>query len=586
MAPRLPGGVFDEFERVLALDAEYTPRAGQLPDGICYAVKDLRSDEPIRTRWVRNCDPGPPPYDPERDLVVCFSAEAELSFFRSCGWPMARTYDVWLAERLWSNGRYWQSSMLHSLERWGIKHATTAAEKDYWQQVCARGGSRVDEHSAEIIRYCASDIADLGLLLEKLSAVVDNEAVIRWGDYVAHAVRVFERGMPVDVPRLQLLTSRWDEALRGTVVLANQRISYGLYGSWDDPLYRSYEKTERLWRYLGLDKNWERTPTTGQLSFKDETLKGCEGRHPYVGIIRQVEKLLNVAHPRNVAVGPDGRCRTPERAFAALTSRSLMKAQTPLAYPGGFRAVMVPEEGTTMLVGAYGQADPGVAAALSDDGNMLADYSSPKEKPDFYMSFGSRVGAFPPGAVKTPEFAPRREVYKRVCNGILYGVGARTLSQMLGCELGEARHKIRAFRIAYPKFKRWAQGQLRTARIDGFLATGEGWTEWAVRGPAAINFPIQSTVAQITRLASMKAEASGLPVIFSLHDSLGVQVGSRDVKEARKELVRCMGDAAYEVVGLRLRVDVQTIPGGTRWFKDDKALAWWTEISKVLGVKP
>lgn len=577
----------DRYRRIRPLDTEYTPRRAQLPDPICYAVGELRSGASPRTRWVHGGDYGPCPYDPDEDLIVCFEASAELSFFRSCGWPLPRhILDLRIAFRIYSNGRIWHSSLFTALETFKIEHEVPGSTKERYQQLCANGGPFSDEEKNGILWYCATDIAPLGKLLTALASHVDLRQVIEFGRYSVHCALVEERGMPIDVDRVGIMARRWDEVLRATVQRANQRMSFRIYGGPDRaPIARSSAQVDKLFRYLGLADSWPRTET-GLLKIDKDTLKDMESRHPVIGHLRQAERMLHMTHPRNIAIGPDGRCRTQLRALGAKTSRTLTRSDTPLSFASGMRAVFVPNAGTSMIVADYGQVDPAAGAALSGDRNMLNDYASPLVAPDFYMSFAARTGAVPEGAARSPEYEAIRNIYKRVTCAIMYGAGDLTLSWMLGVEYGQAQNFRRRFRIAYPRYTEWTRAKMQQASIDGFLSTPSGWVEHGVRGPTAQNFPIQAIVADVLRRASLSADAAGLPVIFSQHDSIGLEVESRHVLDAAHELRKVMGDASEAVLGVRVRVDVQVVVEGERWFKDSKAAEWWTDICHALGITP
>lgn len=584
MRLRLPSAL-DRFGRVLAADTEYTPRPGELPRGICYCDEELRTGETSQ-RWVWGRDPGPCPWS-EDDLLVCFSAGAELSFALSCGWPLPRAvFDLWIAWRLMSNGRK-RSNLLTALKEFGIQHAADDFEKARWRQRCIRGGPFSTEDAIIILAYCMSDVRPLGDLLVRLCEEVDVEQILEFGSYALHAARVEQRGMSIDVPRVQLVSQRWPDVLASTAMRANTRMRFQIYGGRGrPPTSRSYRQTEEWFRRTGLIRDWPRTET-GQLALDQDTLRSHEGRHPDLVHFRQSEKVLNLPSPEAIAIGPDGRCRTPIGQFSSRTGRNQMKPVTPLALAGAMRAFMVPTDGCSLLVADFEQADPGVGAALSIDTAMLEDYGLPEGLPDFYLSFAARVGAIPPGTTREdPKVEATRNQYKVGSCAIMYGSEAFTLSQMLGVPLDVARSIIRRHKAAYPDYWRWVRSRLAQAQIDGFLATASGWVAHNLRGPSAMNFLVQATGADILRLASLLADRAGLPVVFPLHDSLGVEIPARNVLDATRELVRVMGDASEAIIGMRLRVSVQVVGPGERWLKDPKAKEWWLDISRQLGVDP
>ncbi len=80
----LPG-----FDRIVAIDTEYTPVVGGHVVPICLVAHELVSGERIRL-WFDELGPEPPFPTDDRTLYVAYMAAAEIGFFLACGWPAPR----------------------------------------------------------------------------------------------------------------------------------------------------------------------------------------------------------------------------------------------------------------------------------------------------------------------------------------------------------------------------------------------------------------------------------------------------------------------------------------------------------------
>ena len=84
----LPG-----FDRIVAVDTEFTPVVGGHVIPICFVGHELVSGKRVRL-WQDELEQPPFPTD-DRTLYVCYMAAAEIGFFLACGWPTpARVLDL------------------------------------------------------------------------------------------------------------------------------------------------------------------------------------------------------------------------------------------------------------------------------------------------------------------------------------------------------------------------------------------------------------------------------------------------------------------------------------------------------------
>ncbi|HVH47862.1 MAG TPA: hypothetical protein VM925_36255 [Labilithrix sp.] len=121
------------------------------------------------------------------------------------------------------------------------------------------------------------------------------------------------------------------------------------------------------------------------------------------------------------------------------------------------------------------QADPGTAAALSDDDAMLADYMAG----DFCAGFALNTGAL--ASLDDPRFPQVRALYKPASCALMYGTGLANLSELLGGRLDMAKSITRRHKSRYWKYWKCVQQNIDEAAINGLLRTSSGWMQYNLR---------------------------------------------------------------------------------------------------------
>ena len=212
------------------------------------------------------------------------------------------------------------------------------------------------------------------------------------------------------------------------------------------------------------------------------------------------------------------------------------------------------------------------AALLADDEAMLAAFESGE---DIHTATAATVFGVPVEAV-TPELRKRA---KAVNFGILYGMGAYSLSEDLHISQAKAKEYIASYFAAYPQIDGYLKSVIKTAYEDGFVTTLLGRRRYIPElkmqnknmqhfgERVAMNSPIQGTAADIIKIAMVRVDerlkASGLDarLILQVHDELIVECHKRDAAAAKEILVREMESAATLAVDLKVGVEE-----GASWY--------------------
>jgi DNA polymerase I len=190
---------------------------------------------------------------------------------------------------------------------------------------------------------------------------------------------------------------------------------------------------------------------------------------------------------------------------------------------------------------------------------------------DPYLNFGKITGLIPPDATReTPGVAVIRDRLKVLCLGTQYGMQRSTLATRLGVSDLEAHEMLQLHRGLFSQYWHWSEDWLQHSLTTGMMRTVYGWqcatgiTEFSER--SIRNWPIQSTCADIFRLAYVWGTRRGLTLIAPVHDAVLLEA-PEDRIEADVALMREIMRRASRVIlnptadgTIELRTDVKFIP--------------------------
>lgn len=128
------------------------------------------------------------------------------------------------------------------------------------------------------------------------------------------------------------------------------------------------------------------------------------------------------------------------------------------------RKVFIPEDGFVFLDADYSQIELRVMAHMADDENLINAF---KNGLDIHTMTASQVLGIPFDEVTSEQ---RRQA-KAVNFGIIYGIGAFSLSQDLGITRKEAEIYINNYFARYPNVKKYLDEVVEKAKQDGYVST-------------------------------------------------------------------------------------------------------------------
>ncbi len=238
------------------------------------------------------------------------------------------------------------------------------------------------------------------------------------------------------------------------------------------------------------------------------------------------------------------------------------------------RKVFIPKsEEYIFLDGDYSQIELRVLAHISDDDALINAF---KEGQDIHRLTASQVFKVPFDLVSQKQ----RSDAKAVNFGIVYGIGAFSLSQDLGITKKSADDYINGYFEKYPGVKRYMEETVSNAVDNGFVSTlfnrkralpeinSKNFVERSFGERVAMNMPIQGSAADIMKIAMINVferflkENLDARILLQVHDELLVEVKKEEAEFAKKIVKEEMEKA----VSLKVQLEVD-VHEGNNWYE-------------------
>ena len=315
-----------------------------------------------------------------------------------------------------------------------------------------------------------------------------------------------------------------------------------------------------------------------------EILEKLRPAHPIIDDIldyRQVTKLKSTYADGLLKVADEnGRVHTNFKQTGTATGRlsstepNLQNIPVRTEIGRELRRFFLPESRDYVIIDAdYSQIELRLLAHISKDRNMVSAFL---EGTDIHTSTAATVFGVPTDAV-TPEMRKRA---KAVNFGILYGIGAFSLSDDLGVSRAQAQEFIDRYLASYPGIDLYLKNTIKEAYENGYVTTlfgrrryipelsGTNKMQQKFGERVAMNSPIQGTAADIIKLAMVRVDhrlkESGIDarLILQVHDELLIESHRSCAEQAREILRQEMEHAVSYSVPLDVDIHV-----GNTWFE-------------------
>ena len=236
------------------------------------------------------------------------------------------------------------------------------------------------------------------------------------------------------------------------------------------------------------------------------------------------------------------------------------------------RKFFVAGDGNVLIDADYSQIELRVLADLSNDENMINAFRSGA---DIHTATASQVFGLPVEMI-TKELRSRA---KAVNFGIVYGIGAFSLSKDIGVTRREAQEYIDNYLATFSGVDRYMNHMIEIAKEKGYSETLFNRRRYlpelsssnhmlrAFGERVARNMPIQGTAADIIKIAMVKvderltAENMKAKLILQVHDELIVEAPKEEAEKALKIVTEEMENACKMKVLLKADGNI-----GKNWY--------------------
>jgi DNA polymerase I len=575
------------FKHVIICDTEYNfgidvdgnPIDGNPLCPLAICAKDLISNRSWEM-WDGDFPSAPPfPLD-ETTLFVAYNASAEVRTFHAIGWPAPeRTLDLFAEYCDHQNGRDGskERSLLSALAHYGL-NSIGAVHKHQMIDRILKGAPFTSEERREILDYCWSDVFALERLLPAMLPNVEWRGALIRGRY-ANAVALMESaGIPINVTLFSEVVARWSEIQSGII----RRIDQG-FGVYQGTSFRR-ELFEALLERHGLP--WPQL-ASGALALDADTFGDMARIFPFLAPLAELRTAIGKMRKNKIMIGIDGRARTGLRPFASSTSRNQPSTSANLYGASKWvRNFIQPEPEHALIYFDYSAEEIGIAAALSNDAVMQADYMNG----DFYVNFGISLGLLPADCTKAIAehgYPGVRDKLKVACLATIYGMGPALLSTRIDKPIAVARAWIEAHRRRYVAFWAFVQRAADFGMRNGVLETELGWHLHPCKDPnprSLANFPIQANAAEILRVACCLVTEAGFEVCAPVHDALLVNTKVEQLDQTVAQVQELMTKASRIVLSdfaIKVGIEITVYPDH---LTDKRGKEMWAAVMEQMAL--
>ncbi len=294
---------------------------------------------------------------------------------------------------------------------------------------------------------------------------------------------------------------------------------------------------------------------TGAPSTDAEVLGILAGMHEVPGLVSKIRKLKKIKSTyidKIIAkLDSDGHLRTNFNLCTTTSGRlsssgKLNMQQLPRDNKIVKHCISSPDPDYSIVSQDLETAEMYYASVLSGDKKLQGVFTRGE---DFHSSIAHMIFKLPCKVEDVKyKYKDMRQQAKAVSFGIMYGAGAKTVSEQGNCSVQRAQEAINVYFETFPRLKRWLEqmsheaqtkGHLysvlgRKRRVPNVMSADDKAAGTAVR--SAVNFLVQSVASDINLLAGIdmhnwiKASGCRAKIFGLVHDSILALVHKDDIK--------------------------------------------------------
>jgi len=433
-------------------------------------------------------------------------------------------------------------TLINACRRYGVSRMSETY-KDDMRSLAYTKTDHTPEEIAILQDYCIGDCWETLRLFVAMRPHIDLlRAPIR-GAFMMEIERIRWRGIPIDVETYQQAKRRTPIILPEMRAELNRKLGGEIY--FQDVFKRN--ALIQLMRRNGIPIPVD--PKTGKDSCATKLIKSMIETYPLLKHFYEDKRMIDALKNLQLEIGSDGRNRSWLNPFGTKTGRNNPSTNRYIfGLPHTMRSFMKPSFGMALAQADYGSQEIGVAAALSRDPMLIADYLSG----DPYKKFAAEALG-----IQNPT-KQQRQIYKATVLGRIYGLGVASLARNLGISRSQAQRIIDQMNERYPVLNAWLERICTKAAHCVPITCTLGWSLAATGRPGEertfLNYPMQANSAEAMRLVIVRA--SHLNLIGCAHDSFLIEDTIDRIEQSAVELQSIMRQASRDLFnGFELRAD-------------------------------
>ncbi|KAK6743640.1 hypothetical protein RB195_010744 [Necator americanus] len=204
----------------------------------------------------------------------------------------------------------------------------------------------------------------------------------------------------------------------------------------------------------------------------------------------------------------------------------------------GLRHLFRAQEGCVLVNADYSQLELRVLAQLSGDSSLITHLSSGR---DIFAELSTK-------------WQVSRDTVKKLCYGIIYGMGCKTLSESIKKTVEEGNELMQSFFKSFPKVRTYINSTKEKAVTTGFVSTflGRRRVACSARGRQedvarddrqSINYTIQGTASEIFKKALVRLDETkqgATRIVLTIHDEIIVECAAEEEQNVKRWLRNCL----------------------------------------------
>ncbi|WP_104696881.1 MULTISPECIES: DNA polymerase I [unclassified Helicobacter] len=309
----------------------------------------------------------------------------------------------------------------------------------------------------------------------------------------------------------------------------------------------------------------------GGYSTDEQTLEEIYNDHPIVPCIMQYRELFKL---KNTYVEPILKLKTSENKIhtsflqtgtttGRLSSKSPNLQNIPVRSDLGreIRRGFVATKGKKLLSVDYSQIELRLLAHFSKDEKLIEGF---RQDLDIHLKTAEMI-------FTKDEAQSKRQIAKSINFGLIYGMGAKKLSQTLKIKMAEAREYIERYFALFPTVKNFLDTQKELILQNGYSQTllghrryfnFQGITEFIKSNylREGINSIFQGSTADLIKLSMLeiykKYQNKTIKMLLQVHDELIFEVPEHEAIEVGREIEYIMNHIYQLEVPLKCGVNI------------------------------